>query len=176
MKIVWLLLFFFSACSGGNTVIRSEPPTAFVTINGAPQGVTPLDIKLDCSETRKFEVVVSLPGYLSQTKEIKCRRLRGPKKDVFFELELGQETLQETLLPAPPVKSEIGTLEIKSIPGESKVFLDGRLIGVTPLIKREIKRGDHFVEVQKRGFKTWSKRVRIDSGSKRSFFPILEEE
>ena len=175
-KLIWLLLLFLSACSGGNTVIRSEPPTAFITINGASQGVTPLEIKLDCSQTREFEVVLSLPGYLSETKQIHCRKFRGPKKNIFFELKPGQETTQKNLLPSPLTKLETGTLEIKSIPKESEVFLDGSFIGVAPLIKQEIKSGDHLVEVRKRGFTTWRKKFQIDSGSKNSYLPILEEE
>ena len=174
-KLVCFLLIVIAACSGGKTVIRSDPPTARVIINGVPRGVTPLEIKLDCKETRKFEVSVFLPGYLPKTKTIRCRRILGPKKNVFFKLDPGRAPVKGSDLALPQVKEELGMIEIKSIPGNSEVFLNNIFIGTTPITAQKIKSGYYILEVRKKGFKTWRKKIRINPKSRNTFFPILEK-
>lgn len=175
-RLCWLaLIFMFAACSG-KTVIRSEPPTAFVTINGVSKGVTPLEVKLDCGETREFEVLVFRPGYLPQTQTVPCRRIRGPYKDVFFELEPGQAPLTHMEPTLPPAKEEFGSVAVKSVPSGSDVFLNNTFIGTTPIIAQRVKSGYYFLELRKRGFKPWRKEIRIRPESTTEYFPILEEE
>ncbi|MFH0811212.1 MAG: PEGA domain-containing protein [Pseudomonadota bacterium] len=175
-KLIWLLLIGFSACSGGKTVIRSEPPTAFVTINGVPKGVTPLEIKLDCDETRKFKVVIVSPGYVPQTKTIHCRRFWGARKNILVELKPGQSPIKKELLSSPSTQEDFGTIEIKSIPSEADVFLNDTFIGTTPLNNQRIKSGNYSLEVRKQGFKPWSENVQITPRSNMEYSPILEEE
>lgn len=175
-RLLWLpLILLFAACSG-KTIIRSEPPTAFVTINGMSKGVTPLEVKLDCGGIREFEVTVFLPGYLPQTQTVPCRRIRGPYKNVFFELEPGQAPVPQMEPSLPPIKEEFGFVEIKSIPSGSEVFLNNAFIGTTPISAQRIKSGYYFLEIRKRGFKPWKKEIRIHQESKKEYFPILEEE
>jgi hypothetical protein len=175
-KLIWLLLIVIVAACSGKTVIRSEPPTAFVTINGVAKGVTPLEVGLDCEETKEFEISVFFPGYLPQTETIRCRRIRGPNKNVFFELEPGQAPVKQMQPSLTPAKEGFGTIEIKSIPGDSEVFLNNNFIGTTPIIAQRIKSGYYIVEVRKKGFKPWRKEIRIQAKSKGKYFPILEKE
>jgi hypothetical protein len=175
-RLLWFpLILMFAACSG-KTIIRSEPPTAFVTINGISKGVTPLEVKLDCGGIRKFEVAVFLPGYLPQTQTVPCRRIRGPYKNVFFELEPGQAPATHMQLPPTPIKEAFGSVEIKSIPSGSDVLLNNAFIGTTPISAQRIKSGYYFLEIRRRGFKPWRKEIRIPPGAKKEYFPILEEE
>ena len=177
-KLIWILFMFIviAACSGRKTVIHSEPPTALITINGVSKGVTPLEIKLDCKETREFEISAFLPGYLPQTTTISCRRVLGPKKDVFLELKPGQSPREKMLSPPPQTKEEFGTIEIKSIPSKSEVFLNNNFVGATPITAQKIKSGYYLLEIRKRGFKPWRKEIRINPNSRMKYFPILEEE
>lgn len=178
MRMVLVLLagVGLAACSGGKTIIRSEPPTAFVTINGISRGVTPLEIKLDCGETRTFTVVVSSPGYIPLTKGIECRRLWGAQKNVFFDLKPGKAAA-ENELPAPPTKQEdFGTIRIRSTPPAADVYLNDSFIGTTPLNDQTIKSGTYVLEVRKAGFKSWRETIKVTPRTNVSYAPILEEE
>lgn len=174
--LIWLFLVGMIGCAGGKTVIRSEPPTAFVVINGAAEGVTPLEIKLACDETRKFQVEVSSPGYLTETKTIKCRRLLGPKKAVLFVLKPGEEPQKPGVMPSQVSQKEFATIKIKSIPDKAEVYINKKLIGTTPIRRQKLRSGRYRLEVRKAGFKPWRENIQIDPGAEQEYYPILEEE
>ena len=176
--LLWLVVI---ACSGGKTIIRSDPPTAFVFIDGAPKGVTPLEVKLDCDKDKKFEIKITSPGYKSQSKTISCDRLLGTGKNIFFKLEPGdeggnQEIIKPEISFISPEERSFGVINIKSIPSEAEVYLNEKLLGTTPLIGKKIQCGDYQLKVTKSGFKPWVKKVQISSGSQQEYSPILEEE
>lgn len=175
-RLIWVFLVFLAACSGKSTIIRSEPPMAFVTINGVPKGVTPLELKLDCDKTDKFEIQVAAPGFRTQTKVLKCRKVRGIKKGIFFELKPGEQTTPTGLKPDLPNKQQWGTLKIKSVPHEAEVYLDDKFIGTTPFIEPNIKIGGYVLEVRKPDFKPWRRDIQVSAGSVQEYCPILEEE
>ena len=175
-KLILLLSLIIISCSAKKTIIHSEPPTAFVTINGISKGVTPLEVKLDCDEKKTFEVTVFLPGYIPQTKIINCRWFLGPKKNVFFELKPGKIPVNKLKPLLQQTTEGFGTIEIKSIPRGAKVFLNNSLIGSTPVIAKKVKSGSYILEVRKEGFKPWRKEIQISPKSKNKYFPILEEE
>ncbi|MBN2467192.1 MAG: PEGA domain-containing protein [Deltaproteobacteria bacterium] len=180
MRIAMLcvLLICLGACAGrGKTVIRSDPPTAYVSVNGVSEGVTPLEIELDCDKNKHFEVVVSLPGYLPESREISCRRFLGRRKDLFVRLKAGEDNSEKPLPAAlPPTKKNFGTIEVKAFPSGSEVFLDDTYLGTTPITKGSVDSGEHVVEVRKNGFQPWKKTFDLKPGAKRIFSPILEEE
>lgn len=174
--VIWFLLIGIVSCSGGKTIIRSEPPTAFVTINEVPKGVTPLEIKLDCDKTKEIKVQISCPGYRTKTKILHCGKLWGPEKKIFFELEPGEEATNEKVPFAPQTPVDLGNIKIKSIPSEADVYFNDKFIGLTPLLKKGIKTGRYSLEVRKQGFKPWKEDIQINSNSTQEIFPILEEE
>ncbi|HPD61350.1 MAG TPA: PEGA domain-containing protein, partial [Thermodesulfobacteriota bacterium] len=135
--MIWFLLIGIVACSGGKTVIRSEPPTAFVTINDIPKGVTPLEVKLDCDKTKEYKIKISYPGYQTKTKNIECGYIRGAKKQIFFELEPGEDTAGGETPSIPQTLGDFATIKIKSMPSEAEVYLNNELIGTSPLVKKK---------------------------------------
>lgn len=174
--IIWLFLIVIVACSGDKTVIRSDPPTAFVTINKKPKGVTPVEVSLDCNKTEKFTIQVSCPGYQTITKDFDCRFLIGAKKEIFFELAPGEDTTGGETTFTPQNQDELASIKIKSTPSEAEVYMNNELIGTAPLTKKKIKAGTYLLEVRKQGFKDWKEDIQITSGSEQEFFPILESE
>ena len=176
-QMIWILLIgIAAACSGGKTVIRSDPPTAFVTINEISKGVTPLEIKLDCDKTKNYKIKISYPGYQTQTKDIKCGYVTGAKKEIYFELEPGEEAGQGETPLAPQDLGDVGSIKVKSMPSEAEVYLNNKLMGTSPLSNKKIKPGTYLLEVRKQGFKNWRKEIKITPGSEQEFFPILEAE
>lgn len=173
---LFLLLSATVGCFNGRTIVRSEPPTASVSINGAAMGVTPLELKLDCDETGDLEIVVSRPGFVPQTKTVGCRRLLGLDRNVAFVLEPGEAPPDAATVPVPEPMETFGVLEVKSIPSGAQVYLDDKLLGTTPLTADKVKSGSYVVEVRKEGFKTWKKDLQVISQSRSKECPILEEE
>jgi hypothetical protein len=61
--------------------------------------------------------------------------------------------------PAAPVGR--GALTVDSRPVGARVFLDGKLVGTTPLSSTEIAAGDHAIRLEHDGYKNWTGAVRI---------------
>jgi hypothetical protein len=72
--------------------------------------------------------------------------------------------------PAPPVvekanptkkESFIGSLRIDSTPQGARVFIDRQMVGVTPLVARDLSAGSHAVRVEAEGHAPWSSAIRV---------------
>lgn len=109
--------------------IHSIPSAALALINGAPIGVTPLHIP---SPTTLARIELRKSGY------------RPWKKYWIPGQDRKQVTARLTLLPPP---SEPGYLTINSLPW-SRVYIDGKMISNTPLLKWPIKAGHHRIEIR----------------------------
>ena len=169
-----IIVLLISACSRGPVLIRTEPPTAYISINGVKQGVSPLELNLDCDEDKSFEIVASYPGYLTQQQTIKCRWLRGPVKNVFLELEPGVDQAMEIAASEREAIEQYGTLEVKSVPAGAQVFVNSMYVGETPLLNKRIGAGTYTVEVRKEGFQTETRTVLIAPELQSAHFVILE--
>ena len=67
---------------------------------------------------------------------------------------------------APPVAPArfVGDLSITSTPLGARVFVNGRAVGVTPLVLREQRAGSVAVQIASEGFERWSASVQIPAG------------
>lgn len=174
--VLFMLLSMTVGCFNGRTIVRSEPPTASVSINGAAMGVTPVELKLDCHKTGALEITVSRRGYVPQTKTVGCRRFFGMDRNVIFVLEPGEAPLEAEAAVVPEPVEAFGSLEVKSIPSGAQVYLNDMLLGTTPLSNDKVKSGTYVMEVRKEGFKTWKKDLQVISQSRSKECPILQEE
>jgi hypothetical protein len=64
-------------------------------------------------------------------------------------------------LPAARADRRTGRLIVESRPAGAQVFLDGRLVGITPLSLDEVPVGDHAVHLDRDGYQRWSSAIRI---------------
>ena len=71
-----------------------------------------------------------------------------------------------------------GTLDIQSAPLESDVYVDGKLIGQTPLIVDRFLVGEYDIRIEKKGYNAVEQKIIIDEGSQLShkYTLLLEEE
>jgi hypothetical protein len=69
-----------------------------------------------------------------------------------------------------------GSLAVESLPAGARVFLDGRLLGTTPLVSARIPVGSHVVRVDRAGFLPWTTSVQIVSGQRVRVTASLERE
>jgi PEGA domain-containing protein len=65
-------------------------------------------------------------------------------------------------------------LVIDSRPTGAKVFLDGRLVGATPLSMREVRAGEHAVRLEHDGYRRWSGLVRVVAAERNRVTASLE--
>ncbi len=110
------------------TTFSTTPAGATVFINGRKRGLTPLKVSLPAGA---FWMKIEKKGYHPVEKMISQDRAL---------LGIDQQ------LKAVVHSRGVGRLTINSLPW-SKVRLDGRVIGNTPLIKTSVKAGRHRVEL-----------------------------
>lgn len=58
-----------------------------------------------------------------------------------------------------------GTLSLSSSPGAAPVFVDGKFVGVTPVVVENVLEGRHYVRVEREGYRPWGKVMNVAAGS-----------
>lgn len=106
--------------------IETNPAGAQILINGTPRGTSPLT--LDVSPGKMLAILATKQNSLDATEEVLLRP--------------GQTRTVQLALP-----SVNGTLAITSDPTEAPVFIDGSLVGLTPL-QEEFPAGEYEVAVR----------------------------
>jgi PEGA domain-containing protein len=66
-------------------------------------------------------------------------------------------------IPAAVIASERTEFDISSDPAEAEVWVDGKLVGDSP-VRVIVSNGDHVMEVRKAGFASWVSTVRAAGG------------
>jgi hypothetical protein len=82
--------------------------------------------------------------------------------------------------PAPPVEPPAaaagpGLLQVLSRPAGAQVFLDGRLVGTTPLSLSDVAPGQHNVRLELAGFNGWATTVDVKGGASAKVAASLEQ-
>lgn len=71
---------------------------------------------------------------------------------------------QSPASPAPPAKSAAAKVSIASIPDGADIDVDGSFVGNTPS-DIDVADGEHTISVQKTGFKSWQRKLKVSDGS-----------
>ncbi len=64
-------------------------------------------------------------------------------------------------LPAASAERGTAPLSVESRPAGAQVFIDGQLVGTTPLSLAEVPAGDHALHLDHDGYRRWSAAIRI---------------
>jgi PEGA domain-containing protein len=81
---------------------------------------------------------------------------------------------EKPLTPALPGAPFVGAITLESEPAGAQVFVDGRPIGLTPLLNWEVRAGSHVVRVESQGYGRWSSAVRVVTGNTLSVVATLQ--
>ncbi|MGH9349256.1 MAG: PEGA domain-containing protein, partial [Vicinamibacterales bacterium] len=73
-----------------------------------------------------------------------------------------------------PAPRDPGTLQVESRPRGARVFLDGRLVGTTPLRLADVRAGEHAVRIDLSGYRPWVTSVNVAAGSRQRVAASLE--
>jgi hypothetical protein len=76
--------------------------------------------------------------------------------------------------PADRVPPGATSMEVISRPAGAQVYVDGRLVGKTPLVLPEVNPGDHAVQIALPGHQRWVTRVSVSPGSRARVAASLE--
>jgi hypothetical protein len=164
-------------------LVRSTPAGARVSIDGRDAGVTPLTIR-DVSPGAHV-VRIAHQGYVSAERRVRIGTAQ-PAQSIEVDLVArgGREAApapqaapdRTSGSPAAAPGAKAGSLMVDSRPGGARVFVDGRLVGTTPLLIDAVAAGDHPVRLELGGFKPWVSSVRISSGERARVSGSLEQE
>jgi hypothetical protein len=110
---------------------------------------------------------VTRDGYVLQERRITITAARASQSLTFT---LAPERAAPAPAPAPaPAQagSTVALVLIESRPAGASVFLDGRLVGTTPLQVGDVTIGNHQVALALDGYSRWTATIDVEAGEQR---------
>ena len=165
----------------GRLLVRSTPAGARVAVDGRDAGVTPAVVRNLARGAH--QVRVSREGYASEDRRIVITDRRRAQA---IDVPLARERAAAARgVASPPLSSPepatpgtmgrfVGGLSVDSRPTGAKVFLDGRLVGATPLVISSVPAGEHVVRLERDGYRRWSSSVRVVASEQNRVTASLE--
>jgi hypothetical protein len=138
-----------------------------VTIDGKDAGLTPVTTTLPPG----FHVVrLAHQGYVTAQRRV--RITSQPAQPIDLEL-VARPAREVAATPAAPERAS-GSLVLDSRPTGARVYVDGALVGTTPMQIDAITGGDHAVRFEMDGFGPWSSTAKVTAGGKTRVSGSLE--
>ena len=78
-------------------------------------------------------------------------------------------------LPADARGAKAGSLMVDSRPAGARVFVDGKLVGTTPLLLDSVDAGEHAVRLELDGFRVWTAGTKVTGGERARVSGSLEQ-
>ena len=146
----------------GSVLVRSTPPGARVFVDGREYGRTPVTIG---SLARGGHTVrVMGDGFVTDERQV---TITSAQRTHSITVRLSPERLPvaagrgQAPLPAAGEERGAGQLTVESRPAGAQVFIDGQLVGITPLSLAEVPAGDHTLHLDHADYRRWSAAIRI---------------
>jgi len=163
----------------GRLLVRSTPADATVFVDGRARGPTPVAIA-NLPLGTHF-VRIARDGYAVENRRIFITAGQ-PTESLEVTLErLGAASSDGSItrIPTPRTPATIGTvmgtLDVESRPAGAKVFIDGRLVGTTPVAMVEVASGEHAIRLEHEGYQRWASTIRVVSGGRSRVTASLEQ-
>lgn len=139
-----------------------------------PKGVPPAKVNEKVAEHGADKAVSAAadPPKKSAPKKIKVTRVKKTKPRKIKVSSAGEPEANTEKTETEQITA-FGYMTVLSSPVGAEVFIDGKFSGLTPLNNLKVKQGSHLLEIQRRGYKTASRKVIFDEKSRFEF--TLEE-
>jgi hypothetical protein len=108
-----------------------------------------------------YTVRVSNDGYTEARQRVTITNER-PTQSLTVELSRNPK-----LPPAAPRQRNgryVASLRVETRPAGARVFLDGRLIGTSPMVLDEVSVGEHAIRFELPNHRPWTASVRVVAG------------
>jgi serine/threonine-protein kinase len=153
----------------GSLLVRSTPLGARVLVDGREYGRTPLTVSnLSRGE---HSVRVIREGYVADERLVtitSAQRAHSVTARLAPERVAPVSNVVNAAKATAPANSTNSTnspgaapLTVESRPAGAKVFIDGRLVGTTPLVVPAVTAGEHALYLDRDGYQRWSSAIRI---------------
>ncbi len=165
--------------AAGRLLVRSSPAGARVFVDGHEYGKTPLAVRDLARGSHRVRIVRE--GYGTEERRIVLTAAR-PAQSMTVPLERDRAQIAQARKPAVDSKADTpattggfsGPLTVESRPTGANVYLDGKLVGTTPLQLPEVAAGEHAVRLEHDGYRLWSSSVRVIATEKNRITASLE--
>jgi hypothetical protein len=158
-----------TATDVGRLFVRSTPAGARVFVDGRERGRTPAAIRDLARGPHRVRLVQE--GYATEERRVV---VSGSRRSQSISVALARARASAEA-PARPAEGFYGSLSVDSLPSGAKVFMDGKLLGTTPMLLPQVGAGEHVVRLQhEAGYRTWSSSVRVVAGERNRVTASLE--
>jgi hypothetical protein len=158
----------------GRLLVRSTPSGARVFVDDHEYGVTPALVR-DLA-VRMHRIRVILAGYISEERPVPITSAT-PAQSITVELRRPQAASAQELTPTVTPPGEAGgAISVDSHPVGANVYIDGQLVGKTPVSLSRIAAGSHEVRLELEAHHGWSSLVRVVPGGLNRVTASLEED
>ena len=161
--------------TGGRLLVRSTPAGALVFVDGQEYGPTPVAMRDLAAGGHRVRVVRS--GYVAAERRIVITAVAtGTVADHRARAAWHRRvTSRQPPPPAAPLPGRrTGALTVDSRPTGARVFLDGKLVGTTPLTLPSVAAGAHAIRIEQDGYRRWSSSVRVVAAEQNRVTASLE--
>ena len=164
-----------AAAPTGTLVIRSTPSGAGVTVNGRWRGRTPLTV--DDLPLRRYTVRLVRPGFQAATETVSLTG-QTPRRSLSLRLRPAARAAAPGPATVPPRENGAtvytGTVFVDSRPRGARVSIDGRAVGVTPVLVPDVRVGTHIVRLELPDHRIWSAPTTVVAGEEKRVTGSLE--
>ena len=147
----------------GHLLIRSRPPGAQVVVNEAAAGITPL--AMGDLPYGDYVVRISRAGYRVELLSVSIVADEPVAALDLALSELGDATSEVLTTSAVTTQLSVpGSVGVETRPAGAKVYVDGRLLGETPLAPVDVPPGTHGIRLVRDGYREWVTTIEVASG------------
>ncbi len=158
------------ASGGGMIIVRSKPTGARVFRGGRLLGRTPLLATLTPGpHTLRF----FLKGYATLTRTIEVSDKTNTNVKVNLSRGTASAAPQETSRMGVTNDGDGTQLVITSRPASAKVYLNGRLLGSTPVLTAGLAPGKYRLTLKRKGYSSYSRSFDMQAGQQLRFRILL---
>ena len=141
-----------------------------MVLDGQDVGKTPLTLR---NIPRGGHTVrIARDGYVADERRVVVSAA-SPMQSLTVTLARASRAGEATSVSPGPGQS-MAALSFESRPAGASVFLDGKLIGRTPLKMGEVAAGDRDVRLELDGYRRWSSTIHVAPGERRRVAASLE--